>query len=461
MNSDSKTSDSRRTPTNPKSKTKDQVFSVSEINRKVKTILETSFSLLWIEGEISNLSQPASGHWYFVIKDQNAQIRCAMFRSRNNLVRYKPQNGDQVRMRARVSLYEGRGDYQLIVEHMEDAGYGLLQRRYEELKEKLQSEGLFDTGFKKPLPLYPKRIGVITSSTGAALRDVIHVLKRRTPSTAITVYPALVQGEKAPEDLIKAIELANVQKKAKACDVLILCRGGGSIEDLWGFNSEQLARVIFSSDIPIVSAVGHEIDFTISDFVADTRASTPSAAAELVSPDVNDQLNQISTLKNKLERAFIQQYQKKNYQFEMAQARLRHPGDIIEQWYQRLDQIHYRLAHTIHTTLEQKKQHLLSTTTQLKFVSPSKAIIHHKNLVQHLKVNLFKNMKTSMELKRLAFANIASTLDAVSPLATLNRGYAIVKDAPSNKVIKITSDTSTKQDLKIQFSDGEIDVRVK
>ena len=235
-----------------------RTYSVSELNKKVKSLLETQFPLIWVEGELSNLSQPSSGHWYFTIKDERAQIRCAMFRGRNSLVRFNPKNGDHVRLRTRVSLYEGRGDYQLIVEHMEDAGFGLLQRRFDELKEKLKGEGLFDEAFKKPVPAYPKHIGVVTSSTGAALRDVLHVLNRRCPAIPITVFPCAVQGESAPDEIISAIGYAQTfGPNNKQCDVIILCRGGGSIEDLWAFNSEQLARCIFATDTPIVLSLIH------------------------------------------------------------------------------------------------------------------------------------------------------------------------------------------------------------
>ena len=266
-----------------------QILSVSQLNRQTRQLLETHLPLIWVEGELSNFACPASGHWYFSLKDEQAQVRCAMFRNRNSRVRLpsggRPGNGLQVLVRCRVSLYEGRGEFQLIVEHMEEAGLGALQRRFEQLKNKLDSEGLFTTEHKQPLPALPRRIGVITSPTGAAIQDILQVLQRRFAAIPVTIYPTAVQGQEAIAGLTHAIEQANDHG---SCDVLIVGRGGGSMEDLWAFNEESVARAIFASDIPIISAVGHEVDFTIADFVADQRAPTPSAAAELLSPDSRD-----------------------------------------------------------------------------------------------------------------------------------------------------------------------------
>lgn len=436
-------------------KPNDGVLSVSELNRKVKTLLETNITLIWIEGEISNLSQPASGHWYFALKDERAQVRSAMFKGRNQFVRFKPKNGDLVRVRARVSLYEGRGDYQIIAEHIEDAGYGLLQRRYEELKEKLEEEGLFDQGFKKPIPTCPKRIGIISSSTGAALRDVLHVLKRRSPNTSVTIFPSSVQGEKAPDELIKALQIAEAQTKMKRCDVIILCRGGGSIEDLWAFNSEQLARVIFSAEIPIVSGVGHEIDFTITDFVSDLRAPTPSAAAELVSPDVQAQLKQLNDIRYRLENTFWQHFKTKIHQLELLASKLRHPGYAIEQWYQSLDQLYLRLSQAIKVLLTRDNQTFTSIEKRLLLNSPKNTIAQQRTKISTLSTNLRKLINSHIELKKGKAANAASMLDMVSPLSTIKRGYSIVRDE-SGKIIKKTSDVREKQTLTITMTDGDL-----
>lgn len=266
------------------------VLSVSQLNRRAKMLLETQLPLLWIEGEISNLSQPSSGHWYFTLKDSAAQIRCAMFKGRNSRVRFAAQHGQQVLVRAKVSLYEGRGDYQLIVEHMEEAGIGALQRAFDELKYKLEQEGLFLEEHKKPLPTQPKRVALITSPTGAAVQDMVSVFARRYPLIDLVILPVAVQGVEAPAQIARAINMACRMRNIEA---IIVGRGGGSLEDLWAFNEEVVARAIFASKIPLVSAVGHETDFTIADFVADSRAPTPSAAAELLSPDREEILSLI------------------------------------------------------------------------------------------------------------------------------------------------------------------------
>ena len=267
-----------------------EVFSVARLNREARAILEGHFPLIWVEGELSNLARPSSGHLYFSLKDEQAQVRCAMFKPRNQLLGFKPDNGMQVLARARVSLYEGRGEFQLIIEHMEEAGDGALRRAFEQLKSKLAAEGLFDAAHKKPLPVLPRRIGVVTSPTGAAIRDILSVLKRRFPAIPVLVYPVPVQGQGAAEKIAGAIRLAAQHGE---CDVLIISRGGGSLEDLWAFNEEVVARAIYDCALPVVSGVGHEIDFTIADFVADHRAATPSAAAEMVSPDQADWLQQL------------------------------------------------------------------------------------------------------------------------------------------------------------------------
>ena len=437
-----------------------RTYSVSELNHKVKSLLETHFPLIWIEGELSNLSQPSSGHWYFTLKDEGAQVRCAMFRGRNNLVRFKPKSGDHIRLRARVSLYEGRGDYQLIGEHMEDAGFGLLQRRFEELKDKLKAEGLFDDGFKKPIPLFPKHIGVVTSSSAAALRDVLHVLKRRCPGIPVTIFPSMVQGEKAPDDLIAAIKHAHTfGPDSKRCDVLILCRGGGSIEDLWAFNSEQLARFIFAAEIPIISAVGHEIDFTISDFVADVRAPTPSAAAEIVSPNLTEQLSALKQIEDQLARTISQIIRDSVNRFSLVKAQLRHPGDMINQWYQRLDQIQYRLENNLSHTFLGIEKRMSMVQSRLISSSPSNRIDRLSEDVDRVKKRLEKGTISHLEKLRAHFENLASTLDVVSPLATLKRGYTIVKN-DSGDVLKTREQAKHHKQLNVLFSDGGLNVQV-
>ena len=280
------------------------IYSVSRLNAEIRAVLEGSFPLLWVEGEISNLSTPRSGHSYFSLKDSHAQVRCALFRGKRLLLRFQPNDGDQVLIRARISLYEARGDFQLIVEHMESAGAGALQRAFDELKAKLDKEGLFDTSRKKALPAYPRRIGIITSATGAAVRDILQVLQRRFPALPVLIYPVPVQGQNASREISHALKLADQRQD---CDLLILARGGGSLEDLAAFNDENLARTIAALETPIISAVGHEIDFTIADFVADRRAPTPSAAAELATIDQQVLLDSLQQQRKRLLRSIRQQ----------------------------------------------------------------------------------------------------------------------------------------------------------
>jgi exodeoxyribonuclease VII large subunit len=310
-----------------------EILSVSDLNQQVRQLLEQSFAIIQVEGEISNFVCPSSGHWYFTLKDNRAQVRCALFRNRSRFLKYRPQNGDRVLLRAKVSLYEGRGEYQLIGEYLEAAGSGELQAAFEALKQKLQLEGLFDPKHKQTLPAIPQHIGVITSATGAAIQDILSVLKRRFPAIPISLYPAAVQGDGAPTQLIQALELAN---RSALCDVLILGRGGGSAEDLCAFNDEMLARKIFASTVPIVSAVGHEIDFSISDLVADVRAPTPSAAAELLSPDRDQLSQQFDIYHNRFSQLARQQLNQRQQQLEALRARLRHPGQRLQDQSQRL-----------------------------------------------------------------------------------------------------------------------------
>ena len=317
-----------------------QIFSVSELNRTVRQLLETHLPLLWVEGEISNFARPASGHWYLTLKDGQAQVRCAMFRNSNMRVNFKPANGTQVLVRCRVGLYEGRGDYQLIIEHMEEAGFGALQRQFEILKQKLVSEGLFASEHKQEMPSSVRHVGVVTSPTGAAVKDILAVLKRRFPAIKVSIFATAVQGEQAAGQIISAIESANHQAQ---CDVLIVGRGGGSLEDLWPFNEESVARAMFASKIPVISAVGHEVDFTIADFVADLRAPTPSAAAELISPDGDDILRQFIGFEILLADAIARKTTALAQRVDSLKKRLRHPGHKLQEQAQHLDQFYLTL----------------------------------------------------------------------------------------------------------------------
>lgn len=433
-----------------------KTLSVSELNRFVKNLLDLHLPLIWVEGEISNFSAPSSGHWYFSLKDENAQVRCAMFKGRNLRVGFKPKAGTKVRIRAKASLYEGRGEYQIIAEHMEDAGFGVLQQRYEALKKQLHQEGLFDETRKEPLPSHAAHIGVITSPTGAAITDVLSVIKRRFASQKISIIPTSVQGENAPQEIIQALTLA---QQANSFDVILLCRGGGSIEDLWAFNSEKLARFIAQYPLPIVSAVGHEIDFTIADFVADMRAPTPSAAAEILTPNQDEISSSIRNLKNRLIQAHSNIIRSKISQVDTLSASIKHPLDKLNATAQRLDHLEQRLINQVTQALHQAEKRFNTQHNKLQLLQPSNVIYSHNEKIKTLHARLTQNMLNTLKNKQQHFASAASLLDIASPLATLKRGYAIVKD-DTQKVISQSQQVKTGDNLSIQLADGELSAKV-
>lgn len=383
------------------------VYTVARLNREARMILEAGIPPVWVEGEISNFAAPSSGHWYFTLKDRDAQIRCAMFRARNLQVGFRPRDGQLLTVRGRVSLYEPRGDYQLIAEQMEDAGEGALRREFERLKAKLSAEGLFDDALKRPLPLMPRRIAVITSPTGAAVRDVLHILARRFPPAAVLVHPVPVQGAAAAEAIIAALQEAGARGD---CDVVILARGGGSIEDLWSFNDERVARAIRRSPLPVVTGIGHEIDFTIADFAADLRAPTPSGAAELVVPDRASLLEGLRATLQRLLLSMRRQLTHTGHRHEALAARLQraHPGARLAQQTQRLDELDLRLR--------------AGWTNHLQRIT-----------------------------QRLTLAQRA--LQAVSPLATLERGYAIATD-PAGEAVTDAARLAAGEELTLRFARG-------
>ena len=430
------------------------ILTVAELNAEVNILLNQGFPLLWVEGEISNLVRPASGHLYFSLKDNKSQIRCAMFRNRNMKLTIQPENGMKVLVRGRVGLYEPRGDYQLIAEHMEDAGVGQLQRQYEVLKQKLSDAGLFNQEHKKELPEYPKRIAVITSPTGAAIRDILHVLKRRSPQTPILIYPVAVQGEASKTQIETAIRRADLDKK---CDVIILARGGGSIEDLWSFNDENVAKAIYNAETPIICGVGHEIDFTIADFVADVRAPTPSAAAELVTADKEQLLTEAIQTQLWLEQTMLSNLKSRQRSLDWLESRLQlqKPSRKIEQDNQRLDELAIRLQQGMENILARKSLKLTNNKLRLKTYSPTSIINDNKQKVLHFNDNLYHAIQTSIRKRRSSFEIMMATLDGSSPLKTLDRGYAIVRDHNSNQVINSVKEISKNQRLIIKLKDGE------
>lgn len=435
------------------------VYSVSELNRTIRGLLESQFPLLWVEGEISNLAQPASGHIYFTLKDANAQVRCAMFKGRKALLRFKPANGQQVLIRARVGLYEARGEFQLVAEHMEEAGAGALQRQFEELKARLASEGLFDDSLKKPLPELPQCIGVITSGTGAAIRDVLSVLHRRFASIPVKVFPVAVQGERAVAEICRALQLASMHGQ---CDVLLLVRGGGSLEDLMAFNDEKVARAILASDIPVVSGVGHEVDITIADFAADHRAATPSAAAELVSPSQQAYLSSLQSYQRRLTRLMQSKLQRLQEQLQWLHNRLglQHPEAQLNQQSQQLDELIQRLQAAIRYQVNEHKHALRYHIQSLLGNRPDQFIDYQKLQLEDLSSRLVYATQVAMESRELELSNLCRTLQAVSPLNTLSRGYSITRDAKGHTISR-AQQVKSGDIISSLLHDGEIKSRVE
>ncbi len=425
-------------------------LSVTELNRQVKSLLESSFLTIHVEGELSNVVKASSGHWYFTLKDKDAQVRCAMFRNRNQYLKYQAKNGDKVVVRAKVSLYPGRGDYQLICDYMEESGVGSLQQAYEALKLKLQQQGLFDPAFKKPIPTHPKHLGVITSPTGAAVHDILTVLKRRFPSLPVTLFPTAVQGNEAAAQIANAIRLANEDGR---CDVLIVGRGGGSLEDLWPFNEEIVAQSIFDSEIPVISAVGHETDVSIADFVADMRAPTPSAAAELISPDQQQILLRLQQIHQRLTDAWKRSHQQRQQQLQWTRARLRHPGDKLKEQAQKLDDLELRMQRAVRHIIERKKQHHTQLQQRYLRCSPLPRITAEQRRMNELQHRLTTLVHNTLKQNSLKLSGLAATLNSVSPLATLDRGYAIVQDE-AGKVIQDINNIATDNTVETRLSNG-------
>ena len=434
--------------------TNQNIFTVSRLNAEVRLLLENEMGIVWLVGEISNFSSPVSGHWYLTLKDSRAQVKCAMFRGNNRRVTFKPQNGNQVLVKARLSLYEPRGDYQLIIESMQPEGDGRLQQQFDELKMKLAGEGLFAQTNKQPLPEHPKRVGVITSKTGAALYDILDVLKRRDPSLPVVVYPTMVQGEEAAIQIAQAIGCANSRNE---CDVLIVGRGGGSLEDLWCFNNEILARTIAASQIPIISAVGHEVDVTIADFVADMRAPTPSAAAELVSRDNSHKDQALVSRLHKLQSAIRYYLAEQKQQSSSLTHRLerQHPRHQLQRQSQQLDDLDIRLQRGMERYLSARLQKIERQQYKIQLHSPIKRLNEQKSSLQRLEQKLLDAMDRKLLNTRHQLALAAEKLDTVSPLATLKRGYSITQNE-SGKVITQSSEMQTGDTLVTRLFDGEI-----
>lgn len=409
------------------------IYTPSELNHEARIHLEAGFGRVWVEGEISNLSRPASGHLYFSLKDAKAQISCALFRSNTYGMNFKPENGMLVRARGRVSLYEARGNYQLIADSLVRAGEGLLRAKFELLKNTLDAEGLFSEANKKPLPRFPLRIALVTSPSGAALRDILNVLQRRWPLAQIRVYGVPVQGDEAAPAIVNALEAVNGHEWAQ---LVVVGRGGGSLEDLWAFNEEIVARAIFASDLPVVSAVGHEIDFSISDFVADLRAPTPSAAAELISPDQQVLKQSLTAVGDRLQQRMQYVFQRLSQKLDHLNHRLQqqHPGQRLIQNRKLLQQTKHRLQLAGARIVPERQRHLQD-------------LVHHR---------LLPAGKRIVPERRRSLQDLVRTLNALSPLPTLARGYAIVSDAESGVAISSVKDVKPDQKLVTQLDDGRV-----
>ena len=435
-----------------------QVYSVSGLTRDIRAIMEAAFDSVWVEGEISNFRTAASGHSYFVLKDDKAQIRCVLFKGYRAGIKFQPEDGDQVLMFGRITVYDARGEYQIITEFLEPRGLGALQKAFEQLKAKLEKEGLFDDEAKKPLPAFPWKIGVVTSPTGAAVRDILNVIRRRNSKVSVLLRPAKVQGEGSAKDIAQGIRDLNTMKDV---DIIIIGRGGGSLEDLWAFYEEEVARAIFASRIPIVSAVGHEIDFTIADFVADLRAPTPSAAAELTVPVLNEILKDIRSLTGELIEALCQQLEDyRDLLNRLMDRRFFHqPKGIFSPHVQHLDDLHSRMVRSLEQGLVIHQQRLEDRKHRLIQASPKNKIQLLSEKLVGLQNRMVQNIQTQIRFRRERFEGFLKNLNAVNPLAILERGYSIC--SKDEKLLKSSAEVKPGDKVKIRLSQGGLDCTVK
>lgn len=433
-----------------------EIISVSEVNSLAKGILERDLSNIWIQGEISSFTAHSSGHWYFTIKDKNSSLSCVMFKFENQNILFEPKVGDELILNGNVGIYAPTGKYQFNVKHIEVFGEGALLKAYEELKKKLEREGLFEASNKKDFPTMPKSIAVITSETGAVLRDIVTVLRRRSPTLAVTLIESQVQGKDADKFIVQAIKTAN---KKKDFDLIILARGGGSIEDLWCFNMESVAREIFKSRLPIVSAIGHETDFTISDFVADLRAPTPSAAAELISENhfyLSDSLERIT---NEIIKIISNKINNIGDNLKNLLKLIRHPDDKLRETTQQIDNYEMRIKNSLMNLILKKSKDLEQEISNLKSSSPQIKMQASNNKLEIISSALRNEIKVNLEKKKKRFSLGLSTLQAVSPLSVLARGYSIISDE-EGQIVRSSKNLSLNQKIKARFGEGQIIAKV-
>lgn len=434
------------------------VYSVSDLNSEVKWLLDTRFGNVWVEGEISNLVKASSGHMYFSLKDDKSQLRCAMFRNDNRRVQFTPADGQKVVVRGKLGIYQQRGEYQMVVDRMTELGVGALQQQFEANKKRLHAEGLFDESHKQPLPAFPQRIGLVTSPTGAALQDALNVLRRRFRCAELIVYPVTVQGKTAAPSIAKMLQIAN---RRNECDVLLLMRGGGSLEDLWAFNEEIVARAVFASALPVICGVGHEIDYTIADMVADVRAPTPSAAAELVSPDQSELQQTIDALNRRMLRVISQSTEDNTHYLDRLQRRLanQHPRQQLQQRTQRCDELDIRLQRSIQLASTRAGNSLSGLQVRLRNLSPEKEVTRRRERADMLHQLLLQSLSGQLQTCKNRLAGNLRALQTISPLNTLARGYAIVQ-TPEGEVITTTAQLKLDQKIEVKVADGRVGATV-
>ncbi len=431
-----------------------QVLSVTELTQQIKGRLESQFRDIWVRGEISNFKRHTSGHWYFTLKDAAAQLRCASFRMQNRSIKFNPEDGVEVFARGRISVYEQRGDYQLIVEHMEPVGIGSLQLAFEQLKAKLTAEGLFDHDRKRPLPLFPRKVGVITSPTGAVIRDILRVLKRRNSGVSVLLFPVSVQGEGAAQQIARAIEVMNQRHDL---DVLIVGRGGGSMEDLWSFNEESVARAIFASRIPIISAVGHETDFTIADFVADVRAPTPSAAAEQVAARRDELQDTVGACALRLNKAIHLKLALLRHRVAEIQSRrgFNQTAGVLQQHTQRVDDLAHRLQVGLSVFIKQRRERFERLSRRMAGLRLREHVAQRRGRIEVYEQRILHSMRRRLETGRRQFQVIGGKLSVLSPLAVLDRGFAIVRD-PGGHILRRASEVVVGGQLHVKLAHGHL-----
>jgi exodeoxyribonuclease VII large subunit len=429
------------------------ILSVSELTRQIKHNLEPLFSNTWVEGEISNMRLPSSGHFYFTLKDSQSQIRAVMFRSQQRMLQFAPEDGLCVICKGRLNVYEPRGEYQILVETMEPKGKGSLQVAFEQLKRKLNEEGLFEPAKKKSLPFLPACVAIITSPTGAAIRDILKITQRRFPNLELLLIPSKVQGSEAPDEIVDALSIINALKMA---DVIILTRGGGSLEDLWAFNEEKVARAIFASEIPVISAIGHEVDFTIADFVADLRAPTPSAAAEIVVKDKQELIRILSHSVFCLKNALLKDMERKKNSAQYQHSHLKDPQKNIINHRIRLDELHMRVINMVPRIIQQKKVKSDHWKKLIFQFSPHEYVMMNRTKLLYLKKVLLHLITAYKDKKQTTLKIFFEKLNSLSPLGILSRGYSITRVLPSYTIVKKAQDLHKGDTVDIKLSEGNV-----